>query len=225
MSDVVRVGVCEDDVAIRRVLLEGLRHAGHDPVPAYDGGEALRRFRDDHTLDVLVLDIGLPDADGRDVCRALRAAGQHAPVLFLTALDGTHDLVSGFHAGGDDYVAKPFDLAEVLVRVEALARRHRPAPDPVGRSRFVLDPARHAIVTDAATVVLSPTEFRLLGALTARPGEVVRRAALVAAAWPDGAIVSENTLDSYVRRVRAKLAEAGVAEAISTVRGVGLVLE
>jgi two-component system, OmpR family, response regulator len=218
---VARVGVCEDDPAVRRVLREGLRSEGHDVVLAHDGGEALRLFAGDADLAVLVLDIGLPDADGRDLCLALRARGCTAPALFLTAYGSPDDVASGFHAGGDDYVVKPFELREVLLRVAVLARRHQPV---TGGTGLRLDPARHALVTEDREVLLSPTEFRLLASLAARPGEVVRRHELVAATWPGGGRVSENTLDSFVRRVRARLVEAGSAARVETVRGVGLVL-
>ena len=115
--------------------------------------------------DVLVLDVGLPDADGRDVCQALRARGVWSPVLFLSARDALTDRISGFHAGGDDYLTKPFALAELLVRVQALLpRRAEPAARPEG---LVLDPAEHAVVGLDAHVSLTPTEFRLLAALAA----------------------------------------------------------
>ena len=102
-----------------------MRLAGHEVVVAHDGGEALRLFADDDDLDVVILDIGLPDADGRDVCQALRSAGQSAPVLFLTALGAVHERLAGFSAGADDYLPKPFDVLELIARVEALAQRGR----------------------------------------------------------------------------------------------------
>ncbi len=216
------IGICEDDPGIRRVLQELLRRDDHEVVAAHDGGEAMRLFAVRH-LDVLVLDIGLPDADGRDVCQALRAAGQHAPVLFLTALDGQHDKVAGFTAGADDYVTKPFDVTELRLRVRALVRRSTPAA-PGAQHGVVLDPLRHAVRWDDREEQLTPTEFRMLAALAARPGEVVRRAAVVAAAWPDGAIVNDNTVDSYVRRLRVKLDQIDARVGIHTVRGVGLSL-
>jgi DNA-binding response OmpR family regulator len=214
---VALIGVCEDEPALRSVLTRALRAMGHDSVVVASAAEALRAFAH-RRPDVLVLDIGLPDADGRDLCLALRAAGLDAPVLFLTARDGLHDKIAGFEAGGDDYLTKPFELAEVRVRLAALLRRTPHAgPDSQG---VVLDPARHALVLGDTEVGLTPTEFRLLGRLMADPATVVRRHALVAAAWPHGAMVSDNTLDSYVRRIRKKLEPLGLAE-ISTVRGVG----
>jgi DNA-binding response OmpR family regulator len=219
----VRVGICEDDPAIRRIVLGALDHAGHTGVTAHDGREALARFGSDETLAVVVLDIGLPDADGRDVCMALRSSGQTAPVLFLTALGAVHDRLAGFSAGADDYLAKPFDVHELIARVEALAKRGRTVVGTAPED-LLLDPARHAVVCRGHEAMLTPTEFRILAAITSRPGEVVRRRAIVAAAWPDGAMVSENTLDTYVRRLRLKLAEIGSPLRLHTVRGVGLTL-
>lgn len=218
-----RIGLCEDDPAIRRIVLAALDHAGHVGVAAHDGREALQLFTTDDALDVIVLDIGLPDADGRDVCQALRSAGQPAPVLFLTALGAVHDRLAGFSAGADDYLPKPFDVKELIARVEALAKRGRIVTGTASTD-LVLDPARHALVCNGKEVLLTPTEFRMLAAITSRPGEVVRRRAIVAAAWPDGAMVSENTVDSYVRRIRVKLTEVSSPLQLHTVRGVGLTL-
>ncbi|GAA4108578.1 response regulator transcription factor [Nocardioides fonticola] len=217
------VGICEDDPTLRRIVVGTLELAGHRVVATRDGAEALRALGGEAALDVVVLDIGLPDVDGRDLCQALRSGGQHAPVLFLTALGAVHDRLSGFAAGGDDYLPKPFDLKELTARVEALGRRSRAvAADP--EAGLVLDPVRHAIVHGDRSVLLTPTEFRMLAAITSRPGEVVRRRAVVAAAWPDGAAVSENTVDSYMRRLRAKLEEVEAPVRLHTVRGVGFEL-
>lgn len=214
--------MCEDDSDLRIVLTQALRLAGHEVVIARDGHEAIRDLSPDSGVEVIVMDVGLPDSDGRDVCQALRTHGQWAPLLFLTALDGVHDRVSGFHAGGDDYLSKPFAVAELLVRIDALVRRGRPSK-PSGAG-LRLDPTRHALVNGNREVALTPTEYRMLAALTTRPAEVVRRRAVVAAAWPDGAIVHENTVDSYIRRLRVKLAAVGYERELVTVRGVGLVL-
>lgn len=221
-GSVTRIGISEDDPGVRRVLTDALKLHGHEVVIARNGHEALGNLGVASGVDVLIIDIGLPDADGRDVCQALRASGQHAPVLFLTALDAVHDRVAGFNAGGDDYVSKPFAIAEILVRLDALTRRTRPAPEPV--SGLQLDPARHAVRHGDHETRLTPTEFRFLGALAAQQGIVVRRRAAVAAAWPNGSIVSENTIDSYVRRLRVKLSAVGSPLVLETVRGVGFVL-
>ena len=217
-----RVGVCEDDPAIRRILADGLRLHEHEPVVARNGAEAVRLFARDERLDVLVLDIGLPDSDGRDVCVALRSAGQMAPALFLTALGQMHEKLAAFAVGADDYLTKPFEVAELMVRVEALARR-RPLTRPAS-GELVLDPARHSVVYADAGVRLTPTEFRMLAAVTSRPGEVVRRRVVIAAAWPDGAQVHDNTVDSYATRIRRKLERVGSPVQLRTVRGVGFEL-
>ncbi|HST39350.1 MAG TPA: response regulator transcription factor [Conexibacter sp.] len=226
-----RIGVCEDDADLRSVLERALRAEGFEVRATMTGHEAVEAF----TVappDLLVLDVGLPDADGRDVCQALRSHGVGAPVIFLTARDALTDRLSGFHAGGDDYLTKPFALAELLVRVRALLRRGGgtgggaapAAADLDGARPLRLDPAAHAARVGELVAQLTPTEFRLLAALVARPGEVVRRHELVAAAWPDGAIVHDNTLDAYAGRLRRKLGTLEATQRIETVRGVGYVL-
>jgi two-component system OmpR family response regulator len=173
---------------------------------------------------VLIIDVGLPDADGRDVCQALRARGVSTPVLFLTARDAVPDRISGFTAGGDDYVTKPFSMAEVAVRLKALIRRAGDGASTVAAGSLELDPARHTVTVGATSQSLTPTEMRLLGALAAKAGSVIRRRELVAAAWPHGSLVSENTLDAYVARLRRKLRELPGAPTIHTTHGVGYTL-
>jgi DNA-binding response OmpR family regulator len=220
----VHIGLCEDDPAIRRVVSEALTLSGHQVTSAHDGGEALRLFAEDDSLDALVLDIGLPDSDGRDVCQALRSAGQSAPVIFLTAMGAMHEKLAGFSAGADDYLVKPFDVKELVARVEALAKRGRVVTTTAAPTELVLDPARHSLACNGREVRLTPTEFRMLAAITSRPGEVVRRRSIVAAAWPHEAMVSDNTVDSFIRRIRVKLEQVGSPLAVSTVRGVGYTL-
>jgi two-component system response regulator MprA len=146
------------------------------------------------------------------------------PVLFLTARDTRADRLSGFASGGDDYVTKPFDFAEVVARLRALLRRAG-AEGPVAVGGLRLDPVEYAVNLDEARVALTPTEFRLLAALAARPGDAVRRSTLFGAAWPDGAIVHDNTLDVYIARLRRKLGRlGGDAPRIVTVHGVGYAL-
>jgi two-component system response regulator MprA len=168
-----------------------------------------------------VVDIGLPDCDGRDACQALRAQGVEAPVLFLTARDALVDRLAGFEAGGDDYVAKPFSLDELVARLRALVRRLPAATAPARLGGIALDPGSHALVADDERVRLTPTEFRILAALFARPGEAVRRRELIRVGWPHGAIVNDNTLDAYIARLRRKLRSLPDAPGLETVHGVG----
>jgi two-component system, OmpR family, response regulator len=212
-------GLCEDDNELRRDVQRALERAGYAVRATASGTEALHAFADDPP-DVLVLDIGLPDADGRDVCQALRAQGVSSPVLFLTARDAITDRLSGFSVGGDDYLTKPFDFAELVARLQALLRRSGSnGVTTVGDLR--LDPATHAASCGERTVPMTPTEFRLLGALAARPTETLRRLELVRAGWPHGAVVHDNTLDVYVARLRRKLRELGSSAELRTVHGVG----
>src|SRR3954469_23735190 len=138
------VGLCEDDDALRSVIGRALRGEGFDVRVAETGAGAVRAFAAEPP-DLLVLDIGLPDADGRDVCQALRTQGVGAPVIFLTARDALTDRLAGFHAGGDDYLTKPFALAELLVRVHALLRRAESQPSAAATTGLQLDPAAHGV--------------------------------------------------------------------------------
>lgn len=221
--DAGHILVVEDDSELLELLLRGLREEGFAATGARTGHEALQRAATKH-VDALVLDVGLPDADGRDVCQALRANGITAPVLFLTARDAVPDRLSGFAAGGDDYITKPFVFDELAARLRVWMRRSDVSP-VLDVSDLRLDPVRHSLLVGEQSVKLSPTEFRLLAALAARPGETLRRPELISAGWPAGAIVHDNTLDVYIRRLRRKLRQAGTQVELTTTHGVGYSLE
>jgi two-component system OmpR family response regulator len=216
------VHVVEDDDDLRALILKGLSEEGFD-VSGSDGAETALRRQAERGADAFVIDIGLEDADGRDLCQALRAQGVRAPVLFLTALDATPDRISGFRAGGDDYVTKPFAFSELVARLHALLRRGKPGATEDATSLH-LDPTHMTVACGGATVPLTQTEYRILGALAGRPGQTLRRLEIVGAAWPPGAIVSENTIDAYIARLRRKLRVLPAAPEIVTARGVGYVL-
>ena len=211
--------VVEDDDELRGVVARGLREEGFSVESVATGAQLLDRI-DGTAPDAFVIDIGLPDADGRDLCQALRARGIQTPVLFLTARDAIVDRVAGFDAGGDDYLAKPFAFVELVARLQALLRRGG-ADVALEADGLRLDPVNHAAGNGSREVALTPTEFRLLARLMARPGEAVRRRDLVRAGWPHGAIVRENTLDAYVARLRRKLRQFDHSPEIVTVHGVG----
>ncbi|MET8563519.1 response regulator transcription factor [Streptomyces flaveolus] len=213
-----RILVVEDDHALRDVLRRGLYEEDFEPVPAADGATALRLATDG--IAATVLDVGLPDADGRDVCQAMRANGFLGPVIFLTARHQLTDRLSGFSAGGDDYLAKPFHLAELAARLRAVLRR-TVTTMAASAGDLVLDPVDHSVTVRGARLTLSPTEFRLLATLVASDGTLVRRRDLLRAGWPEGAQVSDNTLDQYLSRLRRKLREAGSGLTIGTARGIG----
>ncbi|MEO7091708.1 MAG: response regulator transcription factor [Polyangiales bacterium] len=216
------IHVVEDDDELRGLILRGLSEQGFE-VAGSDGAERALRVNAARQADVFVIDIGLGDADGRDLCQALRAQGVRVPVLFLTALDAVPDRIAGFRAGGDDYVTKPFAFSELVARLHALLRRTD--PDPSGAPGLIeLDPTRRTVTCGGASVALTQTEYRILGALAGRPGETLRRLEIAGAAWPPGAIVSENTIDAYIARLRRKLRSLPAAPEIVTARGVGYVL-
>src|SRR6267378_8669776 len=158
-----KVMIVEDDLDLRGVLLRGLQEEGFVAVGVGTGAELLDRI-DPESPDLLIVDIGLPDADGRDVVQALRAQGVALPILFLTARDALTDRVTGFSAGGDDYLTKPFAFAELVARLQALMRRSG-ADVAVEAGGLRLDPVKHAASTGETTISLTPTEFRLLAAL------------------------------------------------------------
>ena len=209
----------EDDPQLRDVLVRSLRAEGFDIRAVGTASELLERVSTG-LPDAFVIDIGLPDADGRDVCQALRARGIETPVLFLTARDTLADRLSGFGAGGDDYVCKPFDIAEVAARLEALMRRAG-SDGEFEAAGLDFDPTARRVSSGTVSVAVTPTEFRLLAALAAQLGRPVARSALIRAAWPHGAIVHDNTLDVYIARLRRKLRLLGDAPEIATVHGTG----
>jgi two-component system, OmpR family, response regulator len=209
----------EDDRELREMVQRALEEEGFQVSGAASGEEAIRRAVTD-SPDALVIDVGLPDADGRDVCQALRAQGIQSPVLFLTAHDALTDRLAGFAAGGDDYLTKPFSLAELTARLRAVLSRAG-VDGKLTSAGLSLDPTTHEVACGSRSARLTPTEFRVLGALASHAGEPVRRRDLVRAAWPDGALVSENTIDVYLARLRRKLRALPGSPAITTVHGVG----
>jgi two-component system response regulator MprA len=220
---VARILLVEDDGELRAVIRRALEEEGFTVSAAGSGAEAMQRISAD-ALDALVIDIGLPDADGRDLCQAVRARGVQAPVLFLTARDTLADRLAGFGAGGDDYLTKPFSLAELTARLRAVLNRAG-VDGTVNAAGMSLDPTNLEASCGEQSVRLTPTEFRLLGALAAQPARAVSRRELVRAAWPAGAVVHDNTIDVYLARLRRKLGTLAGAPAITTVHGVGYRLQ
>ena len=214
-----RILIVEDDAELRSVIARGLEEEGFTVSTAGTGAEAMRGADRDRP-DALIIDIGLPDADGRDLCQALRARGMRAPVLFLTARDAVTDRLSGFRVGGDDYVTKPFHLAEVAERMRALIKRVG-EPSSTDHAGLRLDPTTHEITFRGESLALTPTEFRLMAVLADRAGAIAARRELVRAAWPDGAVVHDNTLDVYVARLRRKLGALPEGPKIVTAHGLG----
>ncbi|MEW6583158.1 MAG: response regulator transcription factor [Actinomycetota bacterium] len=210
--------VVEDDARLRSLLARGLRRAGFRAETVGTGGEALQRLG---TVgpDAVVLDVRLPDGDGRDICQAIRERGHDVPVVFLSGHGELADRLAGFDAGGDDYVTKPFMLDELVVRLRAVIRRAGGNGD-IQAGGLRLDTEALAAFIDGTRLDLTLTEFRLLASLCAAQG-VVRRRDLLRAGWPHESMVRENTLDAHIARLRRKLRDAEGAPEITTVAGVG----
>jgi two-component system OmpR family response regulator len=211
----------EDDVRMAAAIRRGLRFEGLVVDIAGGGEEALRKAAATD-YDAIVLDVMLPDLDGFETCRRLRAEGLWLPVLMLTARDAVEDRVRGLDGGADDYLTKPFSLAELLARLRALVRRgpvERPAVLEVGDLR--LDPATHEVRRGDREVELSAREFGLLETFMRRPGQVFTQPQLLDAAWDLGFEQRSNVVEVYVRYLREKIDRPFGVESIETVRGVG----
>ncbi|GAA2961641.1 response regulator transcription factor [Actinokineospora diospyrosa] len=217
--------VVEDDDGIRDLLATSLRFAGFTVATAATGTDALRqaeRLRPD----LLVLDVMLPDRDGFDVLRRLRAGGHGVPVLFLTARDANQDKVTGLTIGGDDYVTKPFSLEEVIARVTAILRRTRPSDAESERlavGDLELDVDSHVVRKAGKSVELSPTEFKLLHYLLRNVGRVVSKAQILDQVWNYDFNGEAGVVESYISYLRRKV-DDGDPRLIHTVRGFGYVL-
>jgi DNA-binding response OmpR family regulator len=219
-----RILVLEEDEDIASVLARGLAGAGYRPVVARDPTEA-EALPGLAALDAAVVDVMLGAEDGRDLVRRLREAGMAAPIVMLSALSGVEDRAAGLEAGADDYVAKPFDLGDLIARLQVQERR-RAAHGARRLGRLAYDAATRGLTGPDGAAVLTEREGLLLELFLASPGTVLSRHAIHARLWGDLGAASENVVDVYVGYLRRKLAAVGDAGvALRTVRGRGFVLE
>jgi two-component system response regulator MprA len=222
----VRILVVDDDRSVRDALRRALTLGGYDVEAVEDGRQALTRLATS-APDALVLDLGLPELDGIEVCRRLRAAGDRTPILMLTARDAVTDRIDGLDAGADDYLVKPFDVGELKARIRALLRRANAGGDPSALSfaELSLDPDRHGVlVGDANFVELTRTEYQLLELLMMNPRSVLTHSVIYERVWGYDFGPASNALRVYVGYLRRKLQQAGARDLIHTVRGVGYAL-
>jgi two-component system OmpR family response regulator len=221
-----RILVVDDDQHIREVICVALRKAGMVAQEARDGKEALSRFAGDRP-ELIVLDIGMPELDGLDVCREVRKSSD-VPILFLSARDEEIDRILGLEIGGDDYVTKPFSPRELVARVNVILRRvasresdRGRAGNLLARGGLTLDLLQHAARFGGSDITLTAMEFGILKALLSRPSVVFNREQIMTAAYQMNIQVSDRTIDSHIRNIRAKLAACGCDNAVDTVHGVG----
>lgn len=229
-----RILVVEDDRAVARGLVYALQHEGFDVIEAGTAADALGRARDSDPH-IVLLDVRLPDGNGFDICRTIRAEGGRMPILMLTARDEEMDKVLGLELGADDYVVKPYALRELLSRIRALLRRAYGdlAPAANGAQRRLsfgdiqIDVERLRVTRDGAPVDLTPTEFRLLRQLVANPGRPFSRDELIESVWGyESGIGSDRTVDVHMRHLRQKLEhEPSAPKWLVTVRGIGYAFE
>jgi two-component system OmpR family response regulator len=221
----VRVLAVDDECSITELLALVLRHEGCEVRTAATGADAVTAARD-FAPDAVILDLMLPDLDGWEVLRRLRAERPLLPVIFLTARDGIEDRVAGLTAGGDDYVTKPFGIDELLARLRAVLRRTGPVVAEDGRlvvGDLVLDEHRHEVLRAGHEIRLTATEFELLRYLMANPGRVLSKAQILDRVWQYDFGGEGNIVELYVSYLRRKV-DRGREPMIHTVRGVGYVL-
>ena len=210
----MKILLVEDDTALRGALEELLCREGYDVVKASNVRSAREGM--DSTIDLVILDVGLPDGDGVELCRSWRSEGIQTPILFLTAKDEEMDVVRGLDSGGNDYVTKPFRMQELLSRIRALLRRNQ-RDTTITRSGITLDTAKLQATRDGEVLLLTVTEYKILAKLISSRS-IITRAVLLEALWDlDSRFVDDNTLSVHVSRLREKIGGSH----IKTIRGVG----
>jgi len=221
----VRLLLVEDEPLTIRMLTKGLRERAYAVDVARTGRSALAQAVDNN-YDVVILDLGLPDADGLELCRRLRGAGLAAPLLILTARDAVGSRIAGLDSGADDYLLKPFDFGELLARLRALTRRGaRPLlPESLCVGPLVLKTHAQQAFCHDAELPLTTREYALLEFMARHAGRVVSRTDIAEHVWDHSYDPLSNVIDVYVRRLRHKLAPSGCQDVIQTRRGTGYML-
>ena len=221
----MRVLVIEDDREIAHFIARGLKETGHTAEISGDGETGLETARG-QTFDILIVDRMLPKRDGLSIIQALRAEGHRTPVLILSALGEVDDRVKGLKAGGDDYLTKPFALAELLARIEALARRFSPeeATTRYTVGDLVLDRLTHKVSRGGENILLQPREFRLLEYLMRHADQVVTRTMLLENVWDYHFDPQTNVIDVHISRLRGKIDKTFDNPLLHTVRGAGYMI-
>jgi two-component system copper resistance phosphate regulon response regulator CusR len=221
----MRILLVEDEPRMANVIAKGLREQSYAVDVATDGEEALYQTSV-NDYDVIVLDVLLPHTDGFDVCRELRKRGDVTPVLMLTARAAVDDRITGFDAGADDYLTKPFSFRELLARIRALLRRDpQLRPDVLEIGDLVVDSANHRVSRAGIEVQLTAKEYALLEYLARRTGQLVSRAEIAAHVWDDSFDPFSNAIEVYMNRLRKKVDGSNRTKLLHTRRGEGYILD
>ena len=221
-----KILVLEDENAIRSFVVINLRRSGYDPLEAATGEEALKLLEENEDICVALLDVMLPDIDGFEVCRRIRASGSRMGIIMLTALSQEMDKVTGLMTGADDYVTKPFSPAELLARVDALYRRVRGVTDgdedDIVSGPFVLSPRNRTLDKDGARVRLTQTEFTIIKLFMENPGRALSREEILENVWGPEYKGDLKIVDVNIRRLRLKIEEStAMPQFITTIWGYG----
>ena len=221
----MRILLVEDEPRMADVIAKGLRENSYAVDMAADGDDALYQASV-NDYDLIVLDVLLPKRDGFEVCRALRARADSTPVLMLTARATVDDRITGFDAGADDYLTKPFSFRELLARIRALLRRDsQRRPDLFQLADLVLDSASHRVTRAAREIELTAKEYALLEFLARRAGQLVSRTDIAAHVWDDSFDPFSNTIEVYMNRLRKKIDDEHAVKLLHTRRNEGYILE
>ena len=216
-----KILLVEDEINIASFIERGLREFGHEVYVAYDGaaGWELTQKND---FQLLILDIIMPKMNGLQLCKQYRQRfGYHAPVIMLTALGTTEDIVSGLDAGADDYLVKPFSFSELLARVRAQLRQHHALNSTLEISGLRMDSVSQSVSRDNISITLTRKEFQLLWLLASRAGEIIPRTVIASEIWGINFDSDTNTVDVAIRRLRAKVDDPFPEKLIATIRGMG----
>jgi DNA-binding response OmpR family regulator len=221
----MRILLVEDDPRMANVIARGLREHSYAVDVAQDGDAGLYQASI-NDYDLIVLDVLLPHRDGYDVCRELRKSGRATPILMLTARATVNDRLTGFDAGADDYLTKPFSFLELLARLRALLRRDsKLQPDVFQIEDLVIDSASHHVSRASHAVQLTAKEYALLEYLARRAGQLVSRSEIASHVWDDSFDPFSNTIEVYMNRLRKKIDEGHGIKLLHTRRGEGYILE
>ena len=226
MDDIKKILVLEDEAGIRSFVVINLRRSGYEPVEAATGEEALRLLQENDDIGVALLDVMLPDIDGFEICRSIRASGSKMGIIMLTALGQEMDKVTGLMTGADDYVTKPFSPAELLARVDALYRRiganQEPEEPELESGPFLLNPRNRTLDKNGQRVKLTQTEYSIMKLFMENPGKALSREDILENVWDPDYKGELKIVDVNIRRLRIKIEDTPTApEYITTIWGYG----
>jgi DNA-binding response OmpR family regulator len=222
----MKILIIEDEVNVASFIMRGFQEEGHSATIAMDGATGLQMMMD-HTFDLVILDLMLPGINGMEVCRRIREDNSDIPIIMLTALGTTENIVSGLNAGADDYIVKPFKFSELFARIEAIKRRtqkNNPKNSVLKFSNLEINTSNKTVKRGEEKITLTATEFKLLEYLMINQGRVLSRASILENVWDINFDMNTNVVDVYINYLRKKIDKGFEEKLIHTVVGMGYVL-